>query len=40
MQNKTKHAMTLSRQVIEHKFLMGLDGKTSKREVALNPFLE
>ena len=40
MQNKTKHAMTLSRQVIEHKFWMGLDGKASKREVALIPFLE
>lgn len=40
MQNKTNHAMTLSRQVVKHKFLMGLDGKTSKKEVTLNPFLE
>ena len=26
--------------MIEHKFWMGLDGKASKREVALIPFLE
>lgn len=32
--------MTLSRQVVKHKFLMGLDGETSKKEVTLNPFLE